>query len=69
MFIYINTWMIRKNPVKNCYLESKICMIIKTWKTLLIQITDTPKEFGIKDLRKYHDVYVRCDTALLLNVF
>ena len=55
--------------MKNCYLESKICMIIKTWKTLLIQITDTQKEFGIKDLPKYHDVYVGCDTALLVNVF
>ena len=34
-----------------------------------MQITRTKRDFEIKDLGEYHDLYVQSDTLLLVNVF
>ena len=34
-----------------------------------MQITRTKRDFEIKDLGEYHDLYVQSDTLLLANVF
>ena len=66
--------MIWKNATKHLYLKKKISTV--TWKIWKI-LTDADythrkrvcKDFQIKQLGEYHDLYVQSDKLLLVNVF
>ena len=44
----MNTWTIEKNLMKHHYQRKKIVLVIQTWKTLLIQITQKQFAKGLK---------------------
>ena len=44
----MNTWTIEKNLMKHHYQRKKIVLVIQTWKTLLIQITQKQFVKGLK---------------------
>ena len=44
-FILMNIWMIEKNSMKHHYLKKKIFTVTEIWKTLVMQIMRTEKEF------------------------
>ena len=44
----MNTWTIEKNLMKHHYQRKKIVLVIQTWKTLLIQITQKQCAKGLK---------------------
>ena len=75
MFISMNLWMIGKNSMKTSYQKNKTFIDTLVWKILLITNADYMhakrfyKDFEIKNLRKYHDLYVQSDTLLLVDVF
>ena len=41
----------------------------ETWNILLMQIIRTQKEFEIKSLGQYYDLYVQSSTLLLADAF
>ena len=67
---YMGNW---GNSVKHHCLNKKIFKMIYTWKILLMQVTILPKkickDFKIKDLGKFGDLYVQTDTLLLGDAF
>ena len=71
-FIFTNIWMIGRNSMKYHYLKKK------NYSHLNMQdITDADfahakrvcKDFKIKNLGEYHDLYVQSNTLLLADVF
>ena len=69
----MNIWMIGKNPVDYQYLKNKIFTVTQKWKILLMEIMCVQKrvckDFEIKYLGEYHDLYVQSNTLLLADVF
>ena len=45
VFTLMKLWIIAKNSMKHHYLKKKIFITTKKWKTLLMLITRTQKEF------------------------
>ena len=69
----MNTWIIGRNSMKHHYLKKK-----KFYSHLIMEgITDADyahaksvcKNFEIKKLGKYHDLYVQSDLLQLVDVF
>ena len=55
--------MIGKNSLKHHYLRKKIFVVT------YVHAKRVCKDFEIKHLREYHDLYVQSDTLLLADVF
>ena len=64
----MNIWMIRKNSRKHSLLQS-LKYERYYWYYYYAQEERICKDFEIKDLGKYHDLYVQSDTLLLAYVF
>ena len=67
--------MIGKNSMKHHYLKKKIFIATLIWKILLMYIIrtqkdfeDNCKDFEIKNLGEYHDLYVHSSTLLLAEI-
>ena len=74
VFNLINIWMIRKRLMKIYYLKKKIYFYSQL---NMEDITETDymharkvcKDFKIKNIGEYYDLYVQSDTLLLAHVF
>ena len=70
----MNIWMLGKNSIKHQYLRKKI---ITDYHLIMEDITDVDyphtkkvcKDFEIKNLREYHDLYAQSNIFLLADVF
>ena len=70
--IFMSIWIISKSLIKQCYWEKKNFIT-----TLYKEITDSDfmhgkricKNFEIKHLSEYHDLYFKRDQLLLVDVF
>ena len=73
VFILNNTWIAGKDLIKQKFLLKKIFTVNYIYKILLMKticiLKKVFKEFKIKNLGEYLDLYVQSDNLLLANVF
>ena len=71
LFTHMNTWIIGKTLMKHYYYEKKLLQSLHHERCYWcrLQTKRVCKEFEIKYLLEYHDLYVPTDTLLLDDVF
>ena len=73
VFILMNTWIAGKDLIKQEFLLKKVFTVSSIYKILLMKticiLKKVFKEFKIKNLGEYLDLYVQSDNLLLANVF
>ena len=73
VFILMNTWIAGKDLIKQELLLKKVFTVSSIYKILLMKticiLKKVFKEFKIKNLGEYLDLYVQSDNLLLANVF